>query len=704
MTLKIAWGNVRKSFGDFGIYFVTVVLGVAVFYAFNSMSAQQGVLALSEQQSSILDLLGAVIGGVSVFIAVLLVFLVVYANRFLIRRRKKEFGLYLALGMGAPDVVRIVLAESAIVGVSSLVVGLALGIGFSQVLLLATSSLFSAEVANTTGIAFLFSPDAFAKAVAVFAAVFVLAAIVNSHTVAHAKLVDLLRADRTVESMKLRSLPLSFALFIVSLVVIGAAYKLLADDGLTGPTPEFAASTVLVVAGTALFFYSLSGFLLRAMQSVRPLYLRGLNMFTLRQLNARVNTAFATLTVVCLVLFLAITSVCTGLGLRDATEDALAKGTSYSATASTTIAIVGQGGETHRLAYLDPYADFMESVGYDMREGLTKSMRDVDAGDFDALVAASAQLDSLYDTQDLVTYGAIEESSGVRLADAVPSGLMNPGYEDAPLPFMRLSQVNAALELAGKAPIDLGEGECAVLTDMDAFRPFWDGVARSGARVSVGGKDLAIASARFDCVETTTYQCNTGALVLRDEDVPADCVLGAMKLDMRCASEADEAALSKALGAVSENTESDAWPLCYGMFLTRTDCQEQSIGVSVLVGYLAIYLGFVLVIACAAILAIQQLSDASDNARRYGLLRKLGADGGMVNRALFVQVLVYFLFPLVLAVAHSACAISVVSQTIKAFGRFDIASVSLTVAGAFALVYGAYFLVTFFTAKRLIRA
>ncbi len=704
MTLKLAWGNVRKSLGDFGVYFVTVVLGVAVFYAFNSMSAQQGVLALSEQQSGILDLLVEVIGGVSVFIAALLVFLVVYANRFLIRRRKKEFGLYLALGMGTSDVVRIVLAESAIVGAASLAVGLVLGIGLSQVLLWATSSLFSAEVASATGIAFVFSPDAFAKAVAVFAAVFVLAAAVNSLTVARTKLIDLLRADRTVESMKLKSLPLSFALFIVSIVVIGAAYKLLADNGLMSMSPEFVASTVLVIVGTALFFYSLSGFLLRAVQFARPLYLRGLNMFTLRQLNARVNTAFATLTVVCLVLFLAITSVCAGLGLRDATEDSLAKGTSYSATASTTISIVGQGGETHRLAYLDPYADFMESVGYDMREGLAKSMRDAGAGDFDALVTASVQLDSLYDTQDLVTYGAIEESSGVKLADIVSSDLVNPGYEGTPLPFMRLSQVNAALDLAGRAPIDLGEGECAVLTDVDAFRPFWDGVARSGAQVSVGGKELAIASSRFDCIETTTYQCNTGALVLRDEDVPAGCVLGTTKLDMQCVSEDAEAALSKALGAVAESADADAWPLRYGMFLTRTDCQEQSVGASVLVGYLAIYLGFVFVIACAAILAIQQLSDASDNARRYGLLRKLGADEGMISRALFAQVLVYFLFPLVLAIAHSVCAVSVVSHVISVFGRFDIAGAALAVAGAFVLVYGAYFLVTYLSARRLIRA
>ena len=84
--------------------------------------------------------------------------------------------------------------------------------------------------------------------------------------------------------------------------------------------------------------------------------------------------------------------------------------------------------------------------------------------------------------------------------------------------------------------------------------------------------------------------------------------------------------------------------------------------------YLAIYLGFVLVIACAAILAIQQLSDASDNAQRYGLLRKLGAPEGMISSALFVQVLVYFLFPLLLAVAHAACALVVVTDVVAVPG------------------------------------
>ncbi len=335
MLARLALGNVRKSLADFGIYFLTVMLGVAVFYAFNSMTAQQGVLAFSETQSKMFDLLGMVIGGVSVFIAFVLVFLVVYANSFLIKRRKREFGVYLALGMSTGDVVKIVALESLIAGAASLAAGLVVGIGLSQLLLQLTSALFQADVAEAGGFAFVFSADALAKTVIVFAAIFLTAALLNARTVARAKLIDLLHAQRKNEEMRLTSLPLSLALFAASLVLIGVSYKLLIDNGLMEPSPEFAAATLLVCAGTVLFFYALSGFLLKLVQLIKPLYLRGLNMFALRQLNAKVNTAFASLSVVCLVLFLAITSVCGGIGIRNAIDGSLDKSTGYSASVST---------------------------------------------------------------------------------------------------------------------------------------------------------------------------------------------------------------------------------------------------------------------------------------------------------------------------------------------------------------------------------
>ena len=179
----------------------------------------------------------------------MLVFLVVYANRFLIRRRKKEFGLYLMLGMRTGDVVKIVALESLIVGAASLAVGLLVGFGLSQLLLYVTSALFQADVADAAGFAFVFSADALVQTAAVFAAIFVIAAVLNARTVAKAKLIDLLHAEGKSEDMKLTSLPLSLVLFAASIAIIGVSYALLIDNGLMEPSPQFAAATVLVCVG-----------------------------------------------------------------------------------------------------------------------------------------------------------------------------------------------------------------------------------------------------------------------------------------------------------------------------------------------------------------------------------------------------------------------------------------------------------------------
>ena len=667
MLARLAVGNIRKSIADFGIYFLTVVLGVAVFYAFNSMSQQRTVLAMTESQDKIFELLGTVIGGVSVFIACVLVFLVVYANRFLVKRRKREFGIYLMLGMSTGDVVKIVAVESLITGAASLAVGLILGFALSQGLLYVTSLLFSADIASAGGIAFVFSADALAYTLVVFIAIFLIAAVVNAREVSKARLIDLMTADRRTEAMALRSLPLSLALFVVSVAMIGVSYKLLLDNGLLDLSPRFGAATVLVCAGTVLFFWSLSGFLLRIAQSSKALYYRGLNMFALRQLNAKVNTTFATLSVVCLTLFLALTSVCGGIGIRNAVEGNLAQSTSYSATVRTTYYYYSTS-DGFEEAGLGAYGDFAAELGGDMAAGLAQSATAIGAEDLQALVENGAQVDFLIDdVDDPLTIGEVEQAAGVALTDVSGNGALNPDYASTPLQIVRLSQVNAALALAGAEPVELAEGECALLVDSDVTKGFFEEVARRAPAIEVGGVRLAAAQCIGRCIETTSFPTNTGALVVPDDVVPDDVVpadaltMGSL-YDVQCASVDDERAFVAACEAIEASDDPLTWPIT--MTQGRQDVIEQSASLSTIVAYLAIYLGFVLTVACAAILAIQQLSEASDNARRYGMLRKLGAPDGMIDRALLLQVAVYFVFPLLLAIAHSACAMQVVTDVV----------------------------------------
>ncbi len=112
---------------------------------------------------------------------------------------------------------------------------------------------------------------------------------------------------------------------------------------------------------------------------------------------------------------------------------------------------------------------------------------------------------------------------------------------------------------------------------------------------------------------------------------------------------------------------------------TKIDIIAVSGGISAAVTFVSIYLGIIFLICSAAILALKELSDSSDNKERYAMLRKIGADEKMINRALFRQIGIFFFIPLVLAVVHSV------------FGMI------------FILIYGAYFFLTYFGSKRIIR-
>ena len=109
MLFKLSFRNMKKSFKDYAIYFLTLVLGVAIFYMLNSIDSQQAMIEVSQSTREMIQLLIEMLGMVSVFIAIVLGFLIVYANNFLINRRKREVGIYMSLGMGRRQISGIIL-------------------------------------------------------------------------------------------------------------------------------------------------------------------------------------------------------------------------------------------------------------------------------------------------------------------------------------------------------------------------------------------------------------------------------------------------------------------------------------------------------------------------------------------------------------------------------------------------------------------
>ena len=694
MLVKLAFANVRKSARDFAVYFFTLVLGVAVFYAFNSIADSSAVQNLPTDVSEVVQLLSRIIAGVSVFIAIVLGFLVLYANAFLIRRRRSEFGMYLTLGMGKGDLLKISACETLIVGTASLAVGLLAGVALSQALTCLCLSMMAQPV---EGVTLSFSTKAFTMTVATFAAIFAVSMFWNSAHLAKSKLIDLLAGSRKNDKPRLRNLPLSFALFIVSLCIIGYSYSMLLRTGLlSDDMSNLLIETILVSVGTMLLFFSLSGFLLKAAQMAKPLYLRGLNMFFLRQLASRINSTFVSMSVIAMTLFLALTSVCGGIGIVDAMQKNVENGIRCDAsfTSYYVMNVYDENGDVSTRPLVN---ELVEDSNYDAAVGLSTLTDQYRAPSWDSMVEDSAQI-NFYPSD--VSFDTLCDLTGLNLLDSVGAGLITPDTTQQKASLIKASDFNAARELCGLEPIEVNEGKCLLWSDFATTQPYLTSVAAKEPTITIGDVQLkAQREIATDTIECTSVSTRAFQIVVPDDAVAGEPTMAVF--DARIADDTQEefANFCQTL-CDRNNAEEDSWPMY--MYQTAEGVQAESHNLTALASYLAMYIGFIMVVACAAILAIQQLSDANDNARRYELLVKLGTPQRMISGALFKQVLVCFAFPLVVAIAHTICAMQTVKDLVLVFGNFNLSATALMTAAIFLAVYGAYFLVTYFSARAIV--
>ena len=722
MLAKLAFRNVRRSIKDYGVYFVTLVLAVAVFYAFNSVQSQSILFDMeSEGSASVFQLTGQFLGMFSVLIACVLGFLVLYANGFLIRRRKQEFGTYLMLGMNPRAVSAIVLMETLTVGLVSLVVGLALGFALSQALSFVTAGLFSIQM---TQYRFVFSSDAFALTLMCFALIFVVTALFNTLSIRRYKLIDLLSARSRNARFRVRNPWVSLAGFVVAVGVIAWAYVTLIDSGVASFGEGFWRATVLMVVGTFLFFWSLAGFALAVIERTRGVYFKGLAMFTTRQIASKVNTAFLSLSVVCVMLFFSLTVFSTGMGLTRVFTGDIEDSTFYDATLSANVYL--NTGGTHdpdELAAMDEEDRAYQDVA---DEKAAAVLADAEAYDWDIaaklasaspalweqLVERALQLD-VYQSAE-VTYGTFIERFGATTGN----GSMDQTVAPQGVALMGASQFNALAELTGRPTVDVGESGYAVNNVLDMTSSLSEGMVREGQTIEVAGHELAsTGKVMGQPLETTTFFSGGAELIVPDaviEDmraqgaVPDSSRLNVMyKMDRAEGDKLLGQLLAEALPANAEVAASGwtfgpkPWPVTTSY--TAEEVLDQSNGMNLMISYLALYIGFVFLIATAAVLAIQQLSETSDSLPRYKVLAEIGCDRRMIFRSLRGQVIVYFLMPLALAVAHTVCAVGVISSTVLEQLGVSIAEPALMTAVLAAVVYGSYLLVTYYASRGIIR-
>ena len=320
MYSKIALGNVRKSFKDYAIYFLTLTFAVCIFYCFNSIESQKAVLDMSASQAGYMESINQLLSMVSVFVVFILGGLILYANNFLIKKRKKELGVYMTLGMGKSKISKILVLETFIVGILSLVVGLGVGILLSQGLSVFTAKLFEVGM---TQFRFVISFSAIIKTIIYFGLIFLFVMFFNTIIISKYKLIDLLNASKKSETIKVKNPILSLLIFLVAVIMLITAYGIVLKVGLNEMSSLFNLSIVLGIIGTLGFFYGGAGFLLAMIQRNQNIYLKKLNIFVVRQIHSNINTNFLSVSLICLILFITIGGLSTGLSMKTSIENGI---------------------------------------------------------------------------------------------------------------------------------------------------------------------------------------------------------------------------------------------------------------------------------------------------------------------------------------------------------------------------------------------
>ena len=725
MLCKLAWGNVRRAGRDYLVYLLTLTLGVTVFYAFNTISMQVDIAGIDEK--GLAQVMGSMLGNLTYFLAGVMAFLMVYANSFIMKRRKKEFGLYQVLGMGRGRVATIMALETVIVSVGAFVAGIVLGVGLSQLMTFFTASLFKTQIANFH---FFFSVHAFNLTLACMLVMFVLTLLLNLRAVRRTKLIELMGAERRNESIKTRNPWIAIAIFVVGVVLVGVAYYRLLRDGfpltatdskLQEAMNQFGITTAMVTVGTFALFWGLSGMLIKLLQSLRGVYWRGLNMFTVRQLAAKVNTVCFSMGVIAMLLFLAITSVTCGMSIANVMNENLERynpvdvSQTYVYYTPETLDYYKEyvnPSEADRMVLADSTVDL-----YPAWHGKGKSADNNDETgkkvDIADVAGEHVQIDSylsypLGGSDPSVTPSEMCKTMGEKL----PKAFGGSNADMTGLSVTPASQYNKLRQMMGKEPVHIGHDQYLLTCDMggelvDMYTKYMAG----GHTLTLGGHELKPAADKSDedtaAIANSAMGSNGGTVVVADELLSqlnlqpySSSLLVNYKQGMDT-TEADESIKYTVLdNLLVDGKEPGSW----GTFITRSEMYAQAAQMNGLISYLAIYIGFVLVVACAAILSIQQLSNVADGSRSYRVLAQIGCEDRQIRHSVMAQQAVFFLFPLAVGLAHSFVALKVIIELVSIFGNMSIGgTVGLTCA-IFLAAYGGYFLVTYLMSTGMVQA
>lgn len=687
MLCKLSLKNIKKSIKDYAIYFFTLILGVSIFYVFNALDSQTVMMNVSSSTQELIKLMMSMMQGVSVFVSFILGFLIIYASRFLMKRRNKEFGIYLTLGMSKRKISMILFFETLFIGIISLIVGLGLGIILSQFMSLIVANMFEADLTKFT---FTLSKPAIIKTIIYFGIMYILVMIFNTISVSKCKLIDLLNDSKKGEKIKLKNPILCIIIFIISCLVLIKAYHIVTVEFLTlQDVTDILKPIVMGCVSTFFIFWSLSGLILRIAQAWKKHYYKNLNSFILRQFSSKINTTVFSTTIICLMLFITICLLSSCLTIKNSMNANIKELAPVDYEFTVTI-------------NMDKYYDKYRSSGYNDEQIKNSNLKVLDIFkrfNFDTSKYFGEYIEiNTYATPDLT----MNDTLGTKL-DTIRTSFPFLKY-DTMEPIMKISDYNKVAKLYGNEEYSLEKDEYIIVADFKSMVNVRNMALENKEVINLFGYTLKpkYTSCQNGFVEMSSNHINTGIILVNDSIIDEEYLYQNSIIGNYNVTDKEKIkAIENSINELDKKSEVKRYVLPSGT--TKLSIKEATVGLSAMVTFIGLYLGIIFLISSAAILGLKELSESSDNKQRFMMLRRIGADEKLINKALFRQIGIFFLLPLMLAIIHSIFGIMFAVKILEVFGNEQLLSSIIMTAIFIVFIYGGYFLITYICSKNIIK-
>lgn len=664
MLFRLSVKNFKKSIRDYSIYFFTMILGIAVFYIFNAIETQTAMMEVTKTKAAIVDMMNGVMDGVSIFVSFILGYLIVYASRFMLKKRKMEFGVYMTLGMSRVKIAGILWMETIWMGVISLAAGLVIGMGLSQFMSLVVSYLFQADVSRFV---FVISGKAVVKSVVYFLIIYVVVMIFNTIAIGRTRLIDFMTAGKKKEKNLLKNPVASVVIFLLACGILGYAYyNVTAGSKNLVSEYQVLAQVILGIVGTILVFWSLAGFFMWILGKMPKIYYKKINSFVFGEISNKLNSTVISCSVICLLMFMTICILFSAFARKDFKE-----------------------AEAKRLAPVDI------SMVKDLGDG--KTIEEV-------MQEKGISKKDFKDVLNLTTYQTQEVTQGDIVGDAVESWKLGEEYLNQKLEIISASAYNQAAKKYHLPAYELEENQYLMVADMEGAVGIFNKGLKENPELTIKGKTYypKETTCQDGFLMMNYSPQNQGFLVVPDsvkfteEEQGKNYFIADYTKNTKAFREEVDGKLYERMNGKSENE----FPV---YFTTQSSVHDDTIGSSAMYIFLGLYLGICFLISGAAVLSLKILSDAADSKEKYQILQKLGCSQKEICRGLRKQNGTVFLLPVMLAVIHSIFGIQVCMNLLSIYDTRGSGPALLLTIVLIGIIYGGYYLVSQFGCEKIVK-